>query len=57
MSTWRYEMAGWGLFVISALAFLAAAIRAGDGLAVAGSLFFLFACFAFLIPLLRQPRG
>ena len=57
MSTWRYEMAGWGLFVISALAFLAAAIRAGDGLAITGSLFFLFACFAFLIPLLRQRRG
>jgi len=50
-------MAGWLLFVVSALAFLAAAVRSGDGLAVAGSVFFLLACFAFLVPLLRQRRG
>jgi hypothetical protein len=50
-------MAGWLLFVLSALAFLAAAVRAGDGLAIAGSLFFLVACFSFLVPLLRQRRN
>jgi hypothetical protein len=40
--------------VLSALVFLASSIRAGDGLAIAGSLFFLVACFSFLVPLLRQ---
>jgi hypothetical protein len=47
-------MAGWALFVVSALAFLASSIRSGDGLAVVGSFFFLVACIAFLVPLLRQ---
>ena len=54
MRTWNYEMAGWVLFVISAVAFLASSIRSGDGLAIAGSFFFLIACIAFLVPLLRQ---
>jgi hypothetical protein len=49
-------MAGWLLFVLSALGFLAAAVRSGDGLAILGSVLFLFACFAFLVPLIRQ-RG
>lgn len=54
MSTWHYEILGWALFVISAVAFLASSIRSGDGLAIAGSFFFLVACIAFLVPLLRQ---
>jgi hypothetical protein len=56
VTTWHYELAGWLLFVLSALAFLAAAIRAGDALAIGGSLFFLLACFAFLVPLMRQRQ-
>jgi FtsH-binding integral membrane protein len=54
LSTWHYEILGWALFVISAVAFLASSIRSGDGLAIAGSFFFLVACIAFLVPLLRQ---
>lgn len=44
--------------MISALFFTAAAIQAGDALALIGSLFFLAACIVFLIPfvLFRDHR-
>jgi hypothetical protein len=48
------SLAGWALFVVSAVFFTAASVRSGDGLALAGSLFFLVACFVFLAPLLRR---
>ncbi len=47
----RCQLAGWTLFVLSALGFVAASLRAGDGLALAGSLLFLVACFAFIAAL------
>ena len=46
----RINLAGWWLFVISALFFIAASLRAGDMLGLLGSLFFLIACFVFLLP-------
>lgn len=54
MSERRAALIGWRLFVASALFFAAASIRAGDLLALVGSLLFLVACFVFLIPLLRN---
>ena len=50
-------LAGWLLFVVSALFFIASAWRSGDGLALAGGIFFLIACIAFLVPVVRNwPR-
>lgn len=47
----RFELAGWILFIVSAVFFTWASWRAGDMLALTGSLFFLFACLVFLVPL------
>lgn len=47
----KFQLWGWALFILSAIFFVAASIRAGDILSLLGSLFFLFACFLFLIPL------
>ncbi|MGD1877307.1 MAG: hypothetical protein ACFB13_07380 [Kiloniellaceae bacterium] len=47
----RFETAGWVLFIVSAAFFIAASWRAGDMLALAGSVFFFLACFVFLVPL------
>jgi energy-coupling factor transporter transmembrane protein EcfT len=48
----RFQLAGWILFIFSALFFIATSVRAGDMLGLAGGLFFLFACIVFLIPLI-----
>ncbi|GAB4360347.1 MAG: hypothetical protein Kow00114_13970 [Kiloniellaceae bacterium] len=47
----RFETAGWVLFIVSAVFFIWASWRAGDLLALAGSVFFFLACFVFLVPL------
>jgi len=52
-----WNLAGWLLFIASALFFLAASIRAGDILAIIGSLAFLLACFVFLVPLVSHLRN
>ncbi len=54
ISQLRYQLAGWILFVLSALGFIASSLRAGDGLALAGGLLFLVACFAFIAPLAAE---
>ncbi len=51
ISQLRCQLAGWILFVLSALGFIASSLRAGDGLALAGGLLFLIACFVFIAPL------
>ncbi len=53
----RINLAGWWLFVISALFFIAASVRAGDMLGLLGSLFFLVACFVFLLPYALRARA
>lgn len=53
----RWVLSGWILFIVSALFFIAAAWRAGDILALFGGLFFLIACFAFLVPAYREFRN
>jgi hypothetical protein len=50
----KWVLAGWLLFIVSALFFIAAAWRAGDMLALVGGLFFLLACFSFLVPIVRR---
>lgn len=47
----KWIVAGWVLFIVSALFFIAAAWRTGDLLALAGGIFFLVACFSFLVPI------
>ena len=47
---WRLVLAGWILFSLSALFYLAGAIRAGDLLSIFGGLFFFVACLFFLAP-------
>ncbi len=49
----KWIIAGWLLFIVSALFFIAAAWRAGDMLALGGGLFFLVACLSFLVPIAR----
>lgn len=49
-----YQLWGWILFVLSALFFTLASLRSGDAITLAGSLLFLFACFLFIVPLVRQ---
>lgn len=55
----RCHLWGWGLFIVSALFFIATSVRAGDPLGLIGALFFLVACFVFLAPFWRsgaRPR-
>jgi len=46
----KCQLGGWLLFIASALFYGIASIRSGDLLGFLGSLFFLVACFVFLIP-------
>ncbi len=50
------QMWGWALFIISALFFIVASLRSGDILSFLGALFFLIACFVFLLPYVLQKR-
>ena len=47
----RFEFAGWILFTLSAAFFTVSSLKSGDLSAIAGSLFFLVACFVFMHPL------
>ncbi len=53
----RINLAGWWRFVISALFFIGASLRAGDMLGLLGALFFLVACFVFLLPYALRARA
>ena len=46
----KIQILGWVLFIISACAFIASSWRSGDMLGLIGGIFFLLACFIFLIP-------
>ncbi len=50
----QLDLWGWVLFLLSALAFTAAAIRDGDVLVAVASLLFLAACVLFLSPYVRR---
>jgi hypothetical protein len=51
-----FHLAGWILFIVCALFYLASSIISRDYLAFAGSLIFLIACFIFVYPLLVSIR-
>ena len=54
MSGGRFEMAGWGLFSVSGVLFLVAALRVGDALLLWGSITWLLGVALFLIGLRRR---
>ncbi|MCG8619904.1 MAG: hypothetical protein MI802_27105 [Desulfobacterales bacterium] len=51
------QLWGWGLFIISALFFCWASLKAGDMLGFLGAFFFLVACLVFLIPFAFNKPG
>ncbi|OGR28208.1 MAG: hypothetical protein A2277_14645 [Desulfobacterales bacterium RIFOXYA12_FULL_46_15] len=53
----KYEILGWILFIVSALFFIGSSIRSGDMIGLFGGLFFLIACFIFLIPYLSSDHS
>ena len=46
----RFQLAGWMLFVVSAIFFIASSLESRNPLGLAGGIFFLLACVVFLIP-------
>jgi hypothetical protein len=52
----KIQILGWVLFIVSACGFIASSIRSGDSFGLFGGLFFLLACFVFLVPY-ALPRG
>ena len=56
LSDGTYVQIGWWLFVLCAILFLTSSVRAGDPVAIAGSLAFLAANVAFMIPIYRRPK-
>jgi len=53
----KYQFWGWILFNVCGFIFIASSMRMGDVLMLIGSLFFLAACFLFLIPLIPKLRS
>jgi len=51
-----YHIAGWVLFIVCALFFIAASIRSDDIVMCLGSVIFLVACIVFLMPLVKKKR-
>ena len=54
MSERRIHIAGWILFILSALGFIVSSLRNGDIPGIAGGVLFLAGCLVFLIPVLRR---
>jgi Na+/proline symporter len=52
----KYQLAGWILFVICAIFFIASGLKNHDSLAFIGGTIFLIACIVFLIPLVRSNK-
>jgi predicted membrane channel-forming protein YqfA (hemolysin III family) len=48
-----YPLAGWILFIICAIFFIASSLKNHDTLTFIGSVIFLIACIVFLVPLVR----
>lgn len=52
----KYQLAGWVLFVICSLFFIASSLKNNDVLTFIGGTIFLIACIVFIIPLLRPNK-
>jgi predicted membrane channel-forming protein YqfA (hemolysin III family) len=53
----KYELAGWILFIICAIFFVASSLKNHDILTFIGSVIFLIACIVFLIPLVKSKSS
>ena len=52
----KYQLAGWILFIICAIFFIASSLKNHDTLTFIGGVIFLTACIVFLIPLVRSNK-
>jgi len=52
----KYQLAGWILFIICAIFFIASSLKNHDTLTFIGGVIFLIACIVFLIPLVRSNK-
>ena len=52
----KYQLAGWILFIICAIFFVASGLKNHDILSFIGGVIFLIACIVFLIPLFRSNK-
>ena len=52
----KFNIFGWVVFIICSLFFLASSIKNKDIFSLIGSILFLFACFVFLVPLLKPSK-
>jgi len=52
----KYQLAGWMLFVICAIFFIASSLKNHDNLTFIGGVIFLIACIVFLIPLVKTNK-
>ena len=52
----KYQLAGWILFIICAIFFVASGLKNHDVLTFIGGVIFLIACIVFLIPLVRSIK-
>jgi len=53
----KYQIAGWVLFIICALLFIASSWSNHDTLTLIGSIIFLIACIVFLIPIINPKMS
>ncbi|MGB9441229.1 MAG: hypothetical protein WCB15_25035 [Desulfobacterales bacterium] len=53
----KYQLAGWILFIICAIFFIASSLKNHDTLTFIGGVIFLIACIVFLIPLVRSNKN
>ncbi|MCF8067392.1 MAG: hypothetical protein K9L30_02280 [Desulfobacterales bacterium] len=53
----KYHLAGWILFILCALFFLASSLKNHDTMALIGSIIFFVACIIFLIPLVKSLKS
>ena len=52
----KINFVGWILFIASAAFFIASSLKSGDLLSLLGGIFFLVACFVFLVPVMAALR-
>jgi len=52
----KYQLAGWILFVICSIFFIASSLKNNDMVIFTGSIIFLIACIVFLIPLVKSGK-
>ncbi len=52
----RYALAGWLLFILCAVFYLASSLINHDPLAIIGSTLFLIACLVFMVPIVKPDK-